>query len=261
MQLSVIIIGYNSWHFLEKNLASLAFLFNDSQTEIIYVDNASTDETLAQIKHRYPNIFIIENLNNAGVSVARNQGICKASGKYLWFLDSDTEITEPALAAMIKFMDETPRAGLCGCKMYGQDGQTQNSCRKFPSLHGKLKAAIQIFARKLNGNMKKTAMHREAYDMDSKEPFEVDYVIGACQLIRREAQEKTGLLDEHIFYGPEDADFCFRMKQAGYAIYYLPHISIYHAYQRISTHEIFSGITLKHIQGLIYYFWKHREGL
>ncbi|MDR0768741.1 MAG: glycosyltransferase family 2 protein [Dysgonamonadaceae bacterium] len=259
MQLSVIIIGYNSWVFLEKNLASLAFLFNNPQTEIIYVDNASTDGTPDQIKRRYPNIFVIENRKNAGVSIARNQGIRKASGKYLWFLDSDTEVTETALATMLQFMDETSGAGLCGCKMYGQDGQVQESCRKFPSVCGKLKATIRIFSRKLNGNIK--AAPQPAYDTASEKPFEVDYVIGACQLIRKEAQEKTGLLDEHIFYGPEDADFCLRMKQSGYAVYYLPQVSIYHAYQRIASHKIFSPITLKHLWGLIYYFWKYRRGV
>ncbi|MDR1119327.1 MAG: glycosyltransferase family 2 protein [Dysgonamonadaceae bacterium] len=258
MQLSIIIIGYNSWHFLEKNLASLAFLSNSPQTEIIYVDNASTDGAPAQIRQHYPAIHIIENRRNAGISVARNQGIRKASGKYIWLLDSDTEITETALTAMLKFMDETPGAGLCGCKMYGQDGQVQESCRKFPSLSGKLHAALHILCRKLIGNTTAISSHSRAYNTNRETPFEVDYVIGACQLIRKEALEKTGFLDEHIFYGPEDADFCRRMKQAGYRTYYLPQVSIYHAYQRISSHRIFSKITRKHLEGLIYYFWKHR---
>ncbi|MDR0756608.1 MAG: glycosyltransferase family 2 protein [Tannerella sp.] len=258
MQLSVVIIGYNSWHFLEKNLDSLAFLYGDPQMEIIYVDNASTDGTPARIRQRYPTVRVVENRKNAGISVARNRGLSLASGKYIWFLDSDTEITEPALHALLKFMDETPDAGLCGCKMYGQDGQVQDSCRKFPSLRGKWKAAVHIILRKLSGNRLAPSRCLQAYDTNQENPFEVDYVIGACQLIRREAQAKVGLLDEHIFYGPEDADFCLRMKQAGYAVYYLPQISIYHAYQRISSHRLFSRITREHLWGLIYYFWKHR---
>ncbi|MDR1437098.1 MAG: glycosyltransferase family 2 protein [Candidatus Symbiothrix sp.] len=257
MQLSIIIIGYNSWHFLERNLASLAFLLHEPQTEIIYVDNASTDGALAQVRQRYKGIQLIENRKNAGISIARNQGIRKASGKYIWFLDSDTEITETALKTMLKFMDETPAAGLCGCKMYGQDGQVQESCRKFPSLRGKLAAAVHILSKKTDGKAKTASGHSHAYNTDSEKPFEVDYVIGACQLIRKEAQEKTGFLDEHIFYGPEDADFCLRMKQAGYKVYYLPQVSIYHAYQRVSSHKIFSKITRKHLWGLLYYFWKH----
>jgi GT2 family glycosyltransferase len=239
--------------------SSLAFLLNDPQAEIIYVDNASTDETLSQIKRLYPGVRIVENRKNAGVSIARNQGIGLASGQYLWFLDSDTEITEASLMAMLKFMDENPGAGLCGCKMYGQDGQVQESCRKFPSVAGKLQAAVRIFGKKWGKKQSLSSIPSTAYDTDSEQPFEVDYVIGACQLIRKEAQEKVGLLDERIFYGPEDADFCLRMKQTGYKVYYLPQVSIYHAYQRVSSHKIFSKITRKHLLGLIYYFWKYRR--
>jgi GT2 family glycosyltransferase len=243
---------------LEKNLASLAFLFNDPQAEIIYVDNASTDETLSQIKRLYPGVRIVENRKNAGVSIARNQGIGLASGQYLWFLDSDTEVTKASLMAMLKFMDENPGAGLCGCKMYGQDGRVQESCRKFPSVAGKLRAAVRIFGKKWGKKQSLSSFPPTAYDTDSEQPFEVDYVIGACQLIRKEAQDKVGLLDERIFYGPEDADFCLRMKQAGYKVYYLPQVSIYHAYQRVSSHKIFSKITREHLRGLIYYFWKYK---
>jgi GT2 family glycosyltransferase len=257
MELSIIIIGYNSWHFLERNFASLAFSFHDPQMEIIYVDNASTDGTVSKIKQRYPNIIIIENRKNTGISVARNQGINRASGKYLWFLDSDTEVTETSLSAMLRFMNENPDVGLCGCKMYGQDGSVQDSCRPFPSVGRKGKAAIRIICNKLSRNDKESSLSSGFYDKNAEQPFEVDYVIGACQLIRKEAQEKVGLLDEHIFYGPEDADFCLRMKQAGYKVCYLPQVSIRHAYQRVSSHKIFSKITRKHLWGLMYYFRKH----
>ncbi|MDR3268527.1 MAG: glycosyltransferase family 2 protein [Tannerella sp.] len=258
MRLSVVIIGYNSRHYLERNLASLHFLLPDPQAEIIYVDNASTDNSVSEVRRLYPRVTVLENRKNAGISVARNQGIRRASGEYVWLLDSDTEASEPALATMLAFMDEHPEAGLCGCKMYGQDGQIQDSCRLFPTIGGKLKAALRIFSRKLRMKASATGLS-DGYDVNADRPLEVDYVIGACQLIRKTAQEKVGLLDERIFYGPEDADFCLRMQQAGYRIYYLPQVSIYHAYQRMSSHRIFSKITRKHLQGLMYYFWKHRR--
>jgi GT2 family glycosyltransferase len=236
-------------------LASLAFLCRDAEAEIIYVDNASKDGTLSKIKQLYPAILCIENKKNAGISVARNQGIVKSSGDYIWLLDSDTEISAASLGAMLAFMDENPEAGLCGCKMYGQDGSVQESCRRFPTVGGKLRAALRILGKKRDN----TFHQSDGYDMDAEHPFEVDYVIGACQLIRRKAQEQTGLLDEHIFYGPEDADFCLRMKKAGYKVFYLPQTSIFHAYQRTSSHKIFSRITREHLKGLIYYFRKHRS--
>lgn len=258
MKVSVILIGYNSWHFLEKNLASLHFLFQHPEAEIIYVDNASADGSVSMIQSLYPSVKIIENKVNTGISVARNQGIRAASGEYLWILDSDTEATEDAFQAMLVFMDSHPEAGVCGCKMYGQDGDVQDSCRPFPSVKGKLKAAWSIISERLHPYPACGGTHSISYyDTNAEQPFEADYVIGACQFVRKAAQQKVGLLDEHIFYGPEDADFCLRMKQAGYKVYYLPQTAMYHAYQRVSSRQLFSGMNRKHIQGLFYYFRKH----
>ncbi|MDL2223849.1 glycosyltransferase family 2 protein [Bacteroidales bacterium OttesenSCG-928-M06] len=255
MKVSVVLIGYNSWHFLKKNLKSLEFMTGYPDMEIIYIDNASTDHTINYIREYFPFVKTHTNSKNLGIAKARNMGIIKATGKYIWILDSDTEVTEKAFNFLYAFMEQHPEAGLCGCKMYGQDGSIQESCRLFPSIKGKLKAGAYILLKKLR--LVKSSIPFYSYNKDYKEAFEVDYVIGACQFIRKEAQKKVGFLDENIFYGPEDADFCLRMKQAGYLVYYLPQISIYHDYQRASSHKIFSKINLKHIQGLIYYFKKH----
>ena len=259
MKLSVIIIGHNSWHFLEKNLASLAFFEKDTETEIIYVDNASNDETVSEIERLYPAVRLFRNTANLGVSKARNRGIRAATGAYIWILDSDTEVSEHAINEMVTFMDNHPEAGICGCKMYGQDGNVQPSCRKFPTISGKLKTAIHIVAGKIGCNLYASFVRNNYYDTNADTPFEVDYLIGACQIIRKEAQDKVGELDEKIFYGPEDADFCLRMKKAGYKVYYLPQVSIYHAYQRAASQKIFSRLSWKHVQGLAYYFWKNES--
>jgi GT2 family glycosyltransferase len=258
MKLSIIIIGHNSWHFLEKNLASLNFLQQDSESEILYIDNGSSDSSVSNIQKLYPSIKIVENKKNKGVAVARNQGLRIAKGNFIWLLDSDTEVTEKSLSEMLDFMQNKTDAGICGCKMYGQDGLVQASCRKFPTLKDKLKAGIYIAGRKICRNLFPSSKTNQNYNVDASEPFIVDYVIGACQLIRKEAFEKVGLLDEKIFYGPEDADFCLRVRKAGYNIYYLPQTTIYHAYQRISSSKIFSKTTYEHLKGLIYYFRKHK---
>jgi len=260
MRLSVIVIGYNSWNYLEKNLNSLNFLFDKDDVEIIYVDNASTDKTLSKVKQLYPSVILIENTKNRGISVARNQGMKIATGEYIWLLDSDTEADKKPLEAMLSFMDENPDVGICGCKLFGQNGVVQASCRKFPTVSGKLKAAIHIFGKKFNWNLYSSFRYQNTYNKYWETPFDVDYLIGACQLIRKSAQEKVGLLDEKIFYGPEDADFCFRMQQAGYKVFYLPQVHLFHAYQRVSSSKIWSKITREHLKGLIYYFWKHRGG-
>jgi GT2 family glycosyltransferase len=233
---------------------SLSFIDIRLDNEIIYVDNGSGDGSFLKAKDRCPGIKILRNLWNEGVSVARNQGMKAAAGEYFLLLDSDTEITPGALEDMLAFMKEHPEAGLCGCKTFGPTGEIHDSCRPFPTLGGKLTAGWRILANKLHLPVKEP---RPYYNKDASEPFEVDYVVGACQMIRRKAQEKIGWMDEHIFYGPEDADFCLRMQQAGYKVYFLPQTVIYHAYQRLSSHKIFSRLNWKHIQGLLYYFKKH----
>lgn len=254
MKLSVILIGYNSWHFLDKCLASLSFIEACPNCEIIYVDNGSVDGSPFRVQTGHPTVKLIRNTCNKGVSVARNQGMKEATGDYLLLLDSDTEITLDAIDDMLTFMQEHPEAGLCGCKMFGPSGEIHDSCRPFPTLRGKIAAGLRILAGRLHLSVKET---RSPYNKFATEPFEVDYVQGACQMIRREAQQKTGWLDEHIFYGPEDADFCLRIQQSGYKVYFLPQTLIYHAYQRISSRRIFSGINRKHLQGLLHYFRKH----
>lgn len=250
MKVSVIIIGYNSWHYLEKCFASLSFLPNDETVEIIYVDNASADGTLQNISACYPTVKTIENSSNKGVAAARNRGIKMAKGEYIWLLDSDTEVNETAFSAMLQFMESHKKTGVCACKLIGQDGKAQASCRRFPTIKGKLNVALNIIFEQPHSVLQ--------YNLDASEPFAVDYVIGACQMIRKTAMEKVGLLDEQIFYGPEDADFCLRMQQMNYNVFYLPQVSLYHAYQRVSSRKLFSKINQKHIAGLIYYFLKNR---
>jgi GT2 family glycosyltransferase len=254
MKLSVILIGYNSWHFLGTCLSSLFRANIRLENEILYVDNGSADGSVAKVKKLYPEVKIIANDRNRGVSAARNQGLKAASGEYLLLLDSDTEVPPDALESMADFMDTHPEAGLCGCKTFGPKGIIHDSCRPFPTPEEKLAAGLRILSKKLH---LRTTEPPASYDKNAAEPFEVDYVLGACQMIRREAQQKTGELDEHIFYGPEDADYCLRMHQAGYKVYFLPQTAIYHAYQRTSSQKVFSKLNMKHIQGLLYYFRKH----
>jgi len=247
MKLSVIVIGYNSWHYLEKCFASLSFVYENADYELIYVDNGSTDGTLEKIKKNFPSIIIIENGENLGISKARNRGINQAKGEFLWLLDSDTETTREVCEAMLNFMETHADAGLCGCRLVGLDGKPQASCRRFPKIVEKWKAMWRIILKRPKLDIQ--------YDLEQTAPFRVDYVIGACQMFRREILAKTGTLDEHFFFA-EDADFCRRITLAGYKIYYLPQVSMFHSYQRISTQKPFSKVSRKHFFDLVYYFWK-----
>lgn len=254
-KLSVIIISWNAKHFLEKCLKSLYGKNKDFDFELIFIDNNSTDGTGQYVNQIYPQINYIFNNENRGVAPARNQGFKIANGDYLLILDVDTEfISENSLSILFDFMEANPRVGLIGAQLISSDGEIQKSCLKFPSIWIKLLVRFEKFS-----FIKKLRIIKEYY-MDGcnhNEPLEVDYVIGAFQFIRKKLLDEIGLYDEKIFYGPEDIDFCLRVKRHGYKVVYYPHVKLYHFYQRI-TKKILTRITYKHLRGLMYFFWKHK---
>jgi GT2 family glycosyltransferase len=260
-KVTIIIVGYNSWHYLQENLASLEFLKEDKDVEILYVDNGSTDETISAIEYSYPNVRMICCMDNNGVAAAKNIGIVNAlPSEYLLFLDSDTVFNQSAYEAMIAYMDENPDVGLCSCKLRGQSGEIQQSCRRFPRIRHIVKAYIHDVSLRCNMELFKKDYQATIYDMNQTEPFEVDYTIGACHLIRRTAQIAVGFWDEKFFFGLDDADFCFRMKREGYKVVCIPQVCIQHAYEynTTTTQKFFSMQTWKKICGFCHYFKKVR---
>ena len=215
------------------------------------VENASNDGTVEMLK-KFPKIRIIKNQSNRGVSPARNQGMRIAQGRYLVLLDADTTITPNALDQMVEFMDKDPKVGICGPKLVSPNQELQFSCRKFPCLWTKILRRVPL----------RFAQNRLAdellIDWDHQQVRAVDYVIGACQIIRKEAFQAVGFLDENIFYGPEDIDYCIRMWRNGYKVCYNPFATVIHHEQRLTKKKLFSKLTLQHIKGLIYYFIKYR---
>lgn len=250
MKLSIVLLTWNSASFVKKCLDSLYQNLENMSFEIIIVDNRSTDNTCEIISSEHPAVRLIKNTVNRGVAPARNQGIKECSGQYILILDIDTQVQVGAIPKMLAYMEDHPKVGLCGSKLMYEDGSIQQSFRRFPLVHTKL-------LRRINTRWAKRMLSNEYYEEVSKAQ-NVDYVIGACQLIRRSALEMTGPLDDKIFYGPEDVDLCLRMWLKGWKVAYLPFAHVTHYEQRITRKKLFSYLTLKHIQGLIYYFIKHR---
>ena len=232
IKVTIIVIGHNSWHYLQKNFASLEFLQNDPEVEILYVDNASTDETRAAITHSYPNIKMISCGVNRGVASARNIGMVNSASDYIMFLDSDTEMNKEAFYTMVNYMDEHEDVGICSCKLIGQDGLPQASCKHYPTRLGVIKSGLHNIGLKFGLNLFEKSYLKTLYDVSGTEPMQVD------------------------FYGPEDADFCRRLSKCGYKTMYLPYVSISHDYQRPITQKFMSRQTLSQIMGYSYYFRK-----
>ncbi len=246
---SIVILTWNSRALLTECLAALPAATASLATEVIVVDNGSRDGTAEMLAGR-DDVVTITNRSNRGVAPARNQGLRRARGELVALLDVDTVPAPGSFATLVARMRSAPRVGLVGPKLVDADGGLQYSCRRFPTLVDKVLRRLPArFGRSVVDDV-------ELRWWDHAGVREVDYVIGACQLIRRIALEEVGLLDEHIFYGPEDVDLCLRMHRAGWRVEYVPEAVVMHLERRV-TRKLLSTLTARHVYGLGYFFWKH----
>lgn len=255
IDLSIIIVSWKMKKMLEELIHSIELYTNDITYEIIVVDNFSQDGTVPMIKEKFPKVILIENKKNRGVAPSRNQGIRVSKGRYILILDADMLLIENSLKLMVEFMDRTKDSGICGCMLISPEHIPQPNARRYPSLPAFI---LRRFAFLKSVRESRILRYHEMSDWDRKNIKDVDYLIGACQMIRRESMNAIGLLDEKIFYGPEDIDYCLRMYRGGWKVYLYPHTRIIHYEQRITKRKIFSKITFLHLCGIIYLFWKYK---
>jgi N-acetylglucosaminyl-diphospho-decaprenol L-rhamnosyltransferase len=194
-------------------------------TEILVVDNASSDDSAAMVRERFPTVCLIDNLDNRGFAAANNQAFAQAHGRYVLMLNPDTEVRPGALETLLDFMDAHPGAGACGGKLVYGDGSLQHSAFRFPTL-------AQIFLDFFPLNWRLTDSHwngrypRAWYARG--EPFQIDHPLGADLLVRRSAAEQVGWLDDQFFIYCEEIDWCMRIRRAGWQIWCVPQAEIVH---------------------------------
>jgi N-acetylglucosaminyl-diphospho-decaprenol L-rhamnosyltransferase len=268
--LSIVVLVWRDAAFLPACLESIAAAQADLDIEIILVENGITvrDQDLASVSssvadhhvvfggspgaRQLSSIIHIHNDTNRGVAPARNQGLQVAQGRYLMSLDVDTMVTQGALVQLVRFMDENAEVGLAGPRLQDAQGNLQLTCRRLPTVWSKM-------MRRIPTRWARAALDEEMLvTYDHRAPRAVDYVIGACQIIRRQAFEQIGLLDEHFFYGPEDVDYCIRMWQNGWRVMYAPGAVVIHVEQRLTKQHTFSKLSLIHAENLARYFFKYR---
>jgi GT2 family glycosyltransferase len=229
VDLSVVIVSWNTRELLRGCLWSVVSCQSSSsmmpktdncklKTEIIIVDNASTDGSAAMIRAEFPATTLIVNTENVGFARANNQGIRASSGRYVVLLNSDTVVPPGALAALVAFMDAHPAAGAVGPRLLRPDGAPQ------PYAFGGDPTLGYLLRRGIN----RLLLRRPLHDWTTDAVQTVDWVSGACLMVRREAIDQAGLLDENIFMYFEDNDWCLRIRQAGWQVYYDPQVAITH---------------------------------
>lgn len=227
MDLSIIIVSYNTKEFLKGCIESIYKTTKNIQFEIIVVDNNSTDGTLQLLeKLKTENFRFLANKKNLGFSKANNLGVKKASGRYLLFLNPDIEVHADTLEKMVKFMDLHKDAGSATCKVVMPNGEIDDaSHRGFPTpwnsfAHfsglSKLFGKNKLFGGYNLKHLNLTTMH------------EIEALAGAFMIVRRSAGEQIGWWDEDYFFYGEDLDFCYMLREKGWKVYYVPDYSVLH---------------------------------
>jgi len=217
--LSIIIVNWNTKDYLAGCLASIKDNTKNISYEIIVADNGSADGSADLVEQDFPGVSLIRNEENLGFGRANNQGLAKASGKYILFLNSDVAVAESCLDRMFAFMENHPEIGASACRLTFPDGRLQHSCRQFPSF--KVYFLMLLGLRYLFPNLK--AFRRYLMlDWDHSDEREVDQIMGSFMFIRKSVLDQVGSFDERYWMYFEEVDLCLRIKRAGWKIVHYP---------------------------------------
>lgn len=222
--------------------------------ELLLVDNASRDGTAAAVAEAFPAARVVRLPRNVGVA-ARNEGLRRARGRTRMFLDSDARLTAGALPELVAYLDAHPEVGLVGPRLVYEDGSLQLSARRLPPVLLPLMRRPPL-RRFFDGSrwVRRHLMAGEPHDRTR----EVEYVLGACQLFTARAQAAAGEIDERIFFGPDDAEWCLQVRAAGLQVVYHPAATVVHGYRRSSAARPLSRVALAQLWAFARFQWRWR---
>ena len=253
MKLSIIIVNWNTRDLLSDCLTSVNEPALDIDLEVIVVDNASSDGSQKMVQNQFPEVNLISNSNNPGFAKANNQALRLCTGKYVLLLNPDAIVKPGAIEELVNFLDDFPEAGAAGARLLNPDGSLQRSASPKPTV---FREFWRLFH--LDGLMfvAKYPMNRWSIEQIR----EVDILKGACMIIRREALDGVGLLDEEYFMYSEEVDLCTRLTQSGWHLYWIPDAEVIH-FGGQSTQQVAEEMFLRLYEGKIMYYRKHQSNL
>lgn len=225
LDLSISIVNWNTKDLLRGCLKSIYENTHKIDFEIFVVDNASSDGSAEMVEEEFPQVKLIKNNKNLGFAKANNKALKETTGKYILLLNPDTVILGGALDIMVEFMEEHKDIGALGPKLINRDGTLQPSCRSFPTLATAF--FENTFLDRLFPRNRIIGRYKMGY-WDHDNIREVDQPIGACLMVKQEAINQIGLLDEQFYMYYEEVDLCYRMKKIGWRIYFLPQAQVIH---------------------------------
>jgi len=224
--ISIIIVSWNSVEHLRNCLGSIYQIKSRVNLEVTVIDNASSDGSAEMVSSEFSSVILIENKENRGFAAANNQGIVRSSGRYILLLNPDTILLDDALEKTLGIADNHPNVGVLGCQVLENKEKIQNTCFSFPT-------PLNIFFIAVGLSKLFPKSHffgqPELSWWDRKSERFVDVISGMFMLVRREAYEDVGLMDEAYFIYAEEADWCFRFWQAGWKCMFTPDACIIHA--------------------------------
>ncbi len=255
MDVSIIIVNWNTKELLRGCLTSVYEQTVDLDFGVIVVDNASTDGSAEMVRNDFPQAMLIQNTKNCGFAAANNQAIAVAKGRYILLLNSDTVILDRAIEKTISFANENPKAGAIGCRVINPDGTLQETCFMFPSILNMLLSSTYLY--KIFPKNKFFGREQMTW-WDRNDVREVDVITGCFILVRREAIEQVGILDERFFMYCEETDWCYRLKKKEWKVMFAPVGQIIH-YGGRSTRQRRAEMILQ-LRGSILLFIKKHKG-
>lgn len=247
--LSVITVTHNHAAYIGRCLDALVPEVAHLGGEVFVIDNRS-DDASAAIAARYSNVHLHINTERRGFSANNNCGMALAQGRYLLLLNPDTEVHPGALQTLVEFMDQHPQVGLCGAQLLFPDGSVQPSPRRFPTLGSVIarRTPLRVFLQRSRLNQRHLML-----DVDHTEARPVDWLLGACLMIRREVLDTVGPLDEGYFLYVEDIDWARRIHAHGWDVYYVPTATITHHHLAVSDKKLFSRYMWLHLKSMVRY--------
>ncbi|MHC4518631.1 MAG: glycosyltransferase family 2 protein [Planctomycetota bacterium] len=254
MTLSIVIVNYNTKTLLRSCLESIYTGANGTRFDVRVADNNSHDGSVGMLRSDFPQVKVMENDSNLGFSKANNKLIAQTDADYILLLNPDTFVVGDAIGRVMKYMEARREVGICGCRVLNTDRTVQLACRR--SIPTPKVAFFHLSGlSKLFPNSKTVAKYNLTY-LDPDQPHEVGAVSGAFLMIRREAINDIGLLDERFFMYGEELDWCLRAKRAGWSVVYYPEAEIIH-HKGKSTRQNSRKATLEFYRAMYLFHKKH----
>lgn len=254
MDVSVIIVNWNTRNLLRDCLASVYASISNIEFEVIVIDNASSDSSADMVRVEFPQVLLMQNDTNKGFAAANNQGIAAARGRYVLLLNSDTVVLNNAVEKVVCFADSHPQAGVVGCRVLNPDGSLQLTCFMFPSVFNMFLSITYLY--KLFPRSTFWGRERMSW-WDRDDEREVDVVTGCFMLVRQEGIKQVGLMDDKFFMYAEEADWCYRFREAGYRLLFTPNAEIIHL-GGASSKQVKPKMIAQWKKSMLLYFRKHR---